>query len=847
MLKNFFIKLGFLAVMIPLLVTTSASAVVIKGVVRDSITSEPLPYVSVTETVTGLKAVSDGRGIFELNLPDKATTLTATAMGYKPGGTHLRHSGINLYVIYLSPSVTELQEFTVKKKKYSKRNNPAVDFVTAIRKNANINDPRNNPYYSFRSYEKISLGINDFDTTVENALIRRLPVLKEHISPGCFTDGQVLNVALREKVSDHYYRKSPRTEKVVVRGSKADGIDEIADAASMQTFYDDVLRGINLYDRDINILQNRFVSPLSPIGPDFYEYYLVDTAIIRNDSCITLAFYPRNRADFGFTGHIYVPVHDSTMFIKKVELSVPKDINLNFITALQIDQEYIRNADGSRLMAYETFRFLARPLPGSPEIQVSKEAYYDSHSFDIPPVDVFNALGSEVKDFDSESEVEPDRFWEENRLVPLTDGEKNIDQFMTHLRQAPAFYWGEKIIRLLFTGYFPIGKTDKFLFGPLNSCITWNTLEGIRLQAGGITTARLSKRFFFRGNVAYGFRDHRWKYNAEAEYSFIDKENHSREFPVKALRLQHSYNLYRLGQNYLFTSPDNFVLAWKRSPDTRVLYRRQTSLQYILELENNFTVQAEAFNTRLTPSPWMTFDMTDGTAASHISNTGFRVKFRYAPGEKFYQTRTHRIPINLDAPVIEIEHTIAPAGWLGAEYTLNYTTIKAAKRFWFSAFGYLDSYITAGHIFSTVPYPWLLTPNVNLSYTIQPEAMQLMNPMEWAFDTMAGWDITYWLNGALFNRIPLLKKLKLREVVAFRGAYGHLSSKNNPSKNHSLPQFPAELPVSTMNHGPYMEISAGIDNILKCLRVDYVRRISYMHPGYRINKNGIRIALHVTF
>ncbi|MDE7426425.1 MAG: DUF5686 and carboxypeptidase regulatory-like domain-containing protein [Muribaculaceae bacterium] len=845
MQKKIFIKSQLFVALVMLLLPTTSTATVIKGVVRDSVTSEPLPYVSVTESVTGLKTLSDGRGIFEFNLPEEVSTLNATAMGYNPGSVNLQKNGINLYVIYLTPSVTELKEITIKKKKYTKKNNPAVDFVTSIRKKSHLTDPRNNPYYSYRSYEKISLALNDFDTTSANGLIRRIPELKEHISTGYFSDVPVLNVALREKVSEHYYRKTPRNEKTIVRGIKADGIDEIADVASMQTFYEDVLRGINLYDRDITILQNKFVSPLSPIGPDFYEYYLVDTAVVRADTCLTLAFYPRNRADFGFTGHIYVPVNDSTMFIKKVELSVPKDINLNFITALNIEQEYAKASDGSRILSYETFGFLARPVPGTPELQVSKEAYYDRHSFEAPDAEVFLSLGSETKVADSNRET--DTFWEQNRLVPLSHGEENADKFMTHLRQAPAFYWGEKILKLIFTGYVPIGKPDYFLFGPLNSTITWNTAEGLRLQAGGITTARLSKRIFFRGNVAYGFRDHRWKYTAEAEYSFIDKENHSREFPVNALRIGHSYNLYRLGQNYLFTSPDNFVLAWKRCPDTRVVYRRHTSFQYILELENNFSVQAEAFNTRFTPSMWMNFDLSDGTSLSNLSNSGFRLKLRYAPGEKFYQTRTHRIPINLDAPVIELEHTYAPAGWLGAKYTLNFTTLKAAKRFWLSAFGYLDTFISAGHIFSAVPYPWLLTPNVNLSYTIQPEAMQLMNPMEWAFDSMGSWDITYWLNGVLFNRIPLLKKLKLREVIAFRGAYGYLSDKNNPSKNHHLPVFPGELPVNTMNHGPYMEISAGIDNILKCLRVDFVRRLTYLDPGYSISKNGVRVALHITF
>ncbi len=121
-----------------------------------------------------------------------------------------------------------------------------------------------------------------------------------------------------------------------------------------------------------------------------------------------------------------------------------------------------------------------------------------------------------------------------------------------------------------------------------------------------------------------------------------------------------------------------------------------------------------------------------------------------------------------------------------------------------------------------------------------------MNPLEFINDTYGLIDITYWANGALFTRLPLLKKSKLREVVSFKSLWGHLSKKNDPTYNPELFRFPEDITVTRMSGRPYMEISAGLDNIFSVLRVDYVWRLSYRNtPG--APNSGLRIAMHFTF
>ena len=190
---------------------------------------------------------------------------------------------------------------------------------------------------------------------------------------------------------------------------------------------------------------------------------------------------------------------------------------------------------------------------------------------------------------------------------------------------------------------------------------------------------------------------------------------------------------------------------------------------------------------------------------------------------------------------------MAAKGVLGGDYTYHYTEAGFQKRFWFSAFGYTDVILKAGKVWNKVPFPLLIIPNANLSYTIQPESYSLMNAMEFMNDEYASCDVTYYMNGNLINRIPLIKKLKWREVFTFRGLWGHLTDKNNPlvaSNKEGLYMFPEG--TFMMGKTPYMEAGVGIENIFKFLRIDYVWRLNY-RSNPDIQKSGIRMTMKLSF
>lgn len=127
-----------------------------------------------------------------------------------------------------------------------------------------------------------------------------------------------------------------------------------------------------------------------------------------------------------------------------------------------------------------------------------------------------------------------------------------------------------------------------------------------------------------------------------------------------------------------------------------------------------------------------------------------------------------------------------------------------------------------------------------------------MNFMEFMSDHYAAVDVQYYMNGFLFNKIPLLKKLKLREVFSFKSLWGGLRDENNPNynTNNNLFLFPLDengAPISyTLNKSPYIEGSVGIANIFKLFRVDLVKRFSYLdNPG--VSEWGIRARFKLDF
>ena len=832
----------FLCLLTPLLVFAKREVQVV-----DSVTGEILPFSTVI-TKEGKKRtfLSDDNG--NLFIPEtlKKVPLEAVYTGYSTKEFMLGE-GDSILIVRMSPTVYDLQDVYIrpKKEKYSKKNNPAVDFVNKLRRDSKQFNPEKEPYYSYDKYEKTLVGINNFNGKFEKGLLgKQAKFMEQYVDTSPVTGARLLNLILKEKASVKLMSQDPKADKEIILATKQVGIDEMINQDNIKVLLDDVIKEVDVYNSDINLLSNRFVSPLSSIGPDFYKYYLTDTVFIGEDECIELSFAPHNPQSMGFNGKIYVLAGDTSMFIKRITMRTPHDINLNYLRNLYLNQSFVKDSLNNRHKTFDDIVVEMRIIPGTPEIYARKTTNYDNFSYQHREdfKDLYQKLGSEISLTDSIDATA--QFWDEKRMVPLNPNENRMQNMRGDWRKVPLFYWSEKVIGLLESGYVGTWKPSKVDLGPINSLVSYSSSQGVRLRLGGMTTAALNPHLFLSGYVAYATKTHLWRYGGIVEYSIPKKKRFANEWPKNGFYASYYYDSELIGERYLFTNAYNIVLSLTRKSNNLWVDRKIARFGYILELPNNFSFEAGVKYSQLISTPNVPFILAGSSKQIPSFRQGnFNVSFRWAKGEKFVQGRSHRHAVNMDPWVIKLTHEFGPKGLFGAAYTTNVTEISLQKRLWFSAFGYMDLLAKAGKVWSAVYFPSLLWPNANLSYTIQPESYSLLDPMEFANDAYGALDLTYFGNGILFNRIPGINKLKLREVVTFKGLMGTLSNRNNPKYNDELLKFPSDALAMKMKTTPYMEVGVGIDNILTVLRVDYVWRLTYRdNPG--VDHSGIRVSLH---
>lgn len=856
-------QLQYILVMLLMqLITTIANAqthISASGIVKDSITGEPLPFVSVYFEGSTIGGMTDDDGNFSIQNNEGFSKLAVASLGYDTKFVPLRVDKPNSnLIVLLKPTAFEISEVVIKPKreKYTRKNNPAVELIKKVIEHKNENRIEAKPEYQTEVYEKLALSLDDFNPNLDkNAFLRKFKFIKNYLDTSEFTGKPILTVSVRENLADYYYRKNPKSEKTIIKGKRLQGVDNsLDDSGAITSNLEEIFKSVNIFDNNIPILLNRFVSPLSStLATSYYQYYIMDTVMVGNDKCVDLGFVPVNSESYGFTGRLYVTLDDNYA-VKKVILNTPAKINLNWVERLRIEQEFEQLPDSTWVIQDENTYVNFYLVKGAQQLYAHQLRHYNNYDFNVAKSDsIFGLLGS--THILEEAINQTDTFWVHNRPMPLKEKEDALKDLLGQLKKVPAFNAIIKTAEILITGYIPTAddkKNSKFDIGPMNTTFSVNHLEGFRMRLGGMTTANLHPRFFASGYLAYGTNDRKIKYNLTLTHSFNKKIYHPGEHPLNNLSFIQEYDVYTPGQDFLFTSKDNIFVAWKvGEPVTKMQYIRKTAFQYEKEWLNGLTWKSWVQNQTNEAAGTLQyiqrnengklFRLKDFT----ISEIGSQLRF--APGERAYNARSgtaSAFNLSKDAPVFKVSHVLGMKGVLGGDYNYNHTEVSAEKRIWLSSFGHIDAQLKGGKVWNKVPFPLLVLPNTNQSITIQPEAFHMMSALEFVTDQYVSFNATYYMKGLILNRIPLVKWLRLREVVSFNMIYGGLTKKNNPSYTPNL----FLLPDGTQPLGdtPYMEASIGLENIFKILRIDYYRRLTYLnHPG--IKKNGVRVALRFSF
>ena len=838
----------------------SVSAQNIQGVVTDSLTNDPIPYLSVFYEGKGVGSITDNDGHYKVETRKGWNKLTFSAVGYVTKVVNIIPGVTKNLNVRMRPDDIMLDEVVVKPKreKYSRKNNPAVELMKKVIAHKNNNKLSENDYYQYNKYQKITMSLNDVTPEMlEKGMYKKMPFLKDQIELCEETNKFILPISVDETASQKIYRKHPKSEKTIIKGMSSTGVNELfATGDMLSTVLKDVFTDVNIYDNDIRLLQYPFISPISSSDAiSFYKFYIMDTTFVDKDKCFHLTFVPNNSQDFGFTGHLYV-LADSSYTVKKCTMNLPKKSGVNFVDNMDIIQEFEQLPNGEWVLKTDDMIVEMTLMKIMQGFQIRRTTRYSDYAFDELPQQLFKRKGAEIKEADAM--MRGDDFWNQYRPVPLTQTESSMDMLVKRLEQMPGFKYVIFVLKAFIENFVETGTKEhpsKVDIGPVNTMISNNYIDGLRLRMSAQTTANLNPHLFFKGYYAYGFKDHRSKYMGEVEYSFNKKEYLPREFPKNSITFSYQYDVMSPTDKFLKTDKDNVFVSFKTSTVDQMSYVRNIALKYENETQFGLKTTVEVKHSTDEPTGGLAYITNDDqkTLVPEIQTMEASLAFRYAPGETFVNTKQRRIPVSFDAPVFTLSHTTGFKGVLGGEYNFNLTEVGLYKRFWFSSWGKIDMFVKGGAQWNKVPFPLLIMPAANLSYILQRETFNLINNMEFLNDRYASLDVSWDLNGKIFNRIPLLKKLKWREAIGFKMLYGHLTDKNNPMKHpgdSELFLFPTRdgRPTSFVMapKTPYMECSVGIHNIFKILHIDYVRRLNYLdHPD--ANKWGVRFMVMMTF
>lgn len=842
------IKIKAFIIILLCALATAANAQ-IKGFVVDAATGDSIAFASVAYKDLRIAKSSNVSGVFTI---EKKTGhyLTISAIGYKSQRILIQEKTPAELHVCLTPDSKMLGNVVVKakRKKYKRKDNPAVELMKRVIAAKKRTDLDNHDYYQYTKYQKLTLAENEVNASKLEEKKSKQWII-DQIETNPWTNKLILPLSVDETVTQKLYRRNPKTTRDIIMGQNSTGVNQLIETGDiLNTALKDCFTDVDIYDDQVRLLQYPFTSPIGKDAVAFYRYYIVDTVYIDRDQCYHLQFLPNNQQDFGFRGEIWV-LTDSTLHVKKCNLTIPKRSDVNFVDNLQIQQEYTKLPDGEWVLTRDDMMVEMKLAKFLSKFVVMRTTRNSDYVFDPLPNKLFKGKAKERHEADAMMKDEV--FWDKYRAVNLTKGESSMDKFIHNLEQIKGFkfiMFGAKAFIENFVETGTEKHPSKVDIGPINTMISKNFIDGLRTRVSAQTTANLSKHWFLEGYYAHGWNTHKNYYRGAVTYSFNKKNYLPREFPKRTLTLESTYDIEYPSDKYIKTDKDNVFTAFKWTESKNMQFYNRQKFSFDWEEVWGLRIQAALKTEENQSAGTMAFRPLATLEDSKFRTTEASVDLTFSPGRTYINTKQRRLPINLDAPIFSISHTMGFKDFLGGDYKSNFTEASIYKRFWMKSWGKIDVYLKGGAQWNKVPFPLLIMPAANMSYILEDETFNLLNNMEFLNDRYASLDLSWDLNGKIFNRIPLLKKLKWREFLGVKCLWGKLTDKNNPALHPGDPvlmEFPDGSYV--MNpHRPYVEVLVGIHNIFKILHVEYVRRLNYLDLP-TANKQGIRFMFRITF
>lgn len=802
----------------------------VMGTIRDALTREALPFVNliIPGTMAGTLTDFEGRYAFETKV--SGDSLRASLMGYGTVTRKLQRNQFQVIDFDLTPSQISLAEVTIMYK-----GNPAEVILNKVIRNKDRNNIQSFDTYQYESYVKMELDANNISEKLRTSkLLKSFSFVFNYIDTSTVNGKSFLPVFIAEAISEIYFRKSPRSRKEIIKASRVSGLEN----QDLSQLLGNLSQELNVYNNYVPLFQKNFISPIADFGINHYTYYLVDSLYIGNNWCYHIMFKPRHKQELTFTGNLWIT--DTAFAVRKIEMKIAGDANINFINDLVLEQEY-EWTDGKFWMLTKDdvladFNVIndARKVLG---FFGHRAAIYRNFKFNVPEDKSFRASTGNIY-------VEPDamekdeKFWISGRPETLTRKEQGVYNMVDSVKSIPVFKTYIDILKAVFSGYVNWGK---FELGPFYRTYSFNGVEGSRFRFGGRTGKKFSKKMQLQAFIAYGTRDKRFKYGADFLYIF-DKN------PRKALSLSFKYDVEQLGASAKAINTDNILASlFHRGPNNKLTTVRAYDASYEHEWFTGLITTFGLSHRQLFPlgeTEFLVYPKPGFAADSmkSIFTTEAQLDIRLAFRERFVIGAYKRITIKSKYPIIQLSFAYGFKNVFRSDFEYQKLGLVVRQWFNFANIGWSKYIIETGKVWGKLPYPLLKIHEGNQTFFFDEYASNLMNYYEFVSDTYISAYYTHHFDGLLFNRLPLVRKLKWREVAYIRGVYGTLSSENK-----SFSKFPGQM--RSMGKEIYWETGVGIENIFRFFRIDAIWRLTHLHdvPNRNVPKFGIFVSANFTF
>lgn len=804
-----------------LLLTSGAIAQVTKlrGRVTDSQTGEPLPFVNVSFVGTTIGTVTDFDGNFFLETRTPGDSLSVSYMGYFPKRVAVKKGVFQELNFSLEPESFSLEAVVVRPGE-----NPAHRILRNIIKNKNRNNTDNLDSYSYESYNKIEVDLNNVDENMKNKKIfKQFQFIFDYVDTNAVTGKAYLPIFISEAISDYHFQRRPKVEREIIKATKISGVKN----ESVAQFTGKIYQKVNVYDNYINVFDQGLVSPIADAGLLYYKYYLIDSAYIGNKWCYQVSFKPRRRQEPTFTGDFWV--NDTTWAIVKTQVRIASDVNINFVNDLVATAEYKLLNDTlwfpDKLTLFVDFNLTDKTTG----FFGHKTTVYNNVKVNTPLPQSLEAVNEPVVVRDSAMQKSND-YWQTARPFELTEKEAGIYSMVDSVQQVPMYKTFIDIVNMFVNYYYVVGK---FEIGPYYKTYSFNEIEGNRFRVSGRTSNAFSTRLMISGFAAYGDKDNRFKYGLGGLY-MINKS------PREAVSIDYKSDIEQLGQSPNALTEDNILTSiLRRNPNYKLSLVKEFTLSYQKEWITGFS-NSITFNHKVVfPTEYIPFtQVSDGAMLPRITNAMLTINTRWQKDERFVAGEFERVSLGSPYPELNFNVSGGLKGVLNSDYDFLKLHFNYYHKFNINPFGYARLIVDAGKIFGKVPYPMLQLHEGNETYAFDRYAFNMMNYYEFASDQYVSVFFEHHFQGFFLNRIPLMRRLKWREVAAGKFLVGSISDENK-----NVLEFP--LGLNEVSE-PYYEVSVGVENIFKVFRVDAMWRLSHLeNPD--IEKFGVRVGLQIIF